>query len=277
MTTDRTCAGALVTGAGGGLGAEIAGLLVSRGYTVHVTDLDPAAAEATAARWGERAFASPLDVRDDAAVRAAATRTVERTGRLDVWVNNAGALVTGPAWTQSADQRRLMVEVNSLGLMNGTLAALEAMRGHGGGHVVNVVSLAGLVAVPGEAVYAGSKHAALAFSLGTAADLRLAGVRDIDISCVCPDGIWTPMLHDKLNDPQAALSFSGRLLTVGEVVAAVGKVLDKPRQVTAVPRWRGVQVRLLDAVPQLALKGLPLAVREARRAQRRLARNPPPR
>src|SRR3546814_21101722 len=82
------------------------------------------------------------------------------------------------------------------------------MRGNGGGHVVNIVSLAGLTAVPGEAVYAASKHAAIGFSLSTMADLKLAGISDIDISCICPDGIWTPMLNDKLDDPATAMSFS---------------------------------------------------------------------
>jgi NAD(P)-dependent dehydrogenase (short-subunit alcohol dehydrogenase family) len=264
--------GALVTGAGGGLGAQIAALLANRGHQVHVTDVDLAAAEATAQRIGNGAFASLLDVRDDDATRAAAATTVERTGRLAIWVNNAGVLVTGPAWLQTAEQRRLMLEVNSLGLMNGTIAAINTMTGSGGGHIVNIVSLAGLVAVPGEAVYAGSKHAALGFSLSTQTDLHLAGIKDIDISCICPDGIWTPMLFDKLEDEQAALSFSGKLLQPEEVVAAVDKVLDRPRQVTAVPHWRGAQVRLADSLPGLALKALPLVVGQAKRAQKKYAR-----
>lgn len=272
MTDPTTRLGALVTGAGGGLGARIAELLAGRGHVVHVTDVDPAAARATADRIGGGAFASALDVRDDAACTAAAAATVERSGRLDVWVNNAGVLVTGPAWEQTADQRRLMMDVNATGVVNGTVAAINAMRGSGGGHVVNIASLAGLVAVPGEGVYAGSKHAVLGFSLSTQCDLRMAGIDDICVSCVCPDGIWTPMLQDKLDDPGAALSFSGKLLTVEEVVAAVDKVLDHPRQVTAVPAWRGVQVRVMDALPGLGLRGLPLGVALGRRTQKKLSR-----
>ena len=72
------------------------------------------------------------------------------------------------------------------------------------GHIINVVSLAGLVAAPGEVAYAASKHAAMAFSIGTLADLRRSGVKDIHVSAICPDGIWSPMLEDKLDDPDAA-------------------------------------------------------------------------
>lgn len=264
--------GALVTGAGRGLGARIAAVLAGRGHVVHVTDVDGAAARETAERIGGGAFASTLDVRDAEACQAAARETAERAGRLAVWVNNAGVLFTGPAWTNSVEQRQLMLDVNVGGVMNGTIAAIGQMRGSGGGHVVNIASLAGLVAVPGETVYSGTKHAVMGFSLSTQADLLLASVDDIRISCICPDGIWTPMIQDKLDDPEAALSFSGRLLAVDEVAAAVGRVLDRPRQVTAVPRWRGAQVRLADAMPDLALRALPLIVGQGRRAQRRFRR-----
>lgn len=264
--------GALVTGAGRGLGARIAEVLAGRGHVVHVTDVDADAARATAERIGGGAFASVLDVRDAAACAAAALETAERAGRLAVWVNNAGVLFTGPAWTNTVEQRQLMLDVNVGGVMNGTIAAIGQMRGNGGGHVVNIASLAGLVAVPGETVYSGTKHAVMGFSLSTQADLRRASVDDIRISCVCPDGIWTPMIQDKLDDPEAALSFSGRLLAVDEVADAVARVLDRPRQVTAVPRWRGIQVRIADAMPELALKALPLIVGQGRRAQRRFRR-----
>ncbi|WP_217166105.1 SDR family oxidoreductase [Streptomyces sp. AC512_CC834] len=263
-------AGAVVTGAGRGLGRLIAALLVERGHLVLVTDLDAEAARAAAAELGPGVLWAAVDVRDETQVAAARDRVVEEAGRLDVWVNNAGVLVTGPAWEQSPDVRRLMLEVNALGTMNGTVAAIDAMRGGAGGHIVNVVSLAGLTPVPGEAVYAASKHAAIGFSLSTLADLRLAGIKDIDISCVCPDGIWTPMLHDNLDDPASALSFSGKLLRPEEVVAAVREILDRPRPVTAVPRLRGLQVRLADALPSLGLRALPLAVARGRRVQRRM-------
>ena len=108
MTSDLTSpAGAVVTGAGRGLGKEIARLLVGRGHLVLVTDVDEASAVATAAELGERAVARVVDVRDHAQVTAARDDIVARAGRLDVWVNNAGVLVTGPAWEQDDAARRL--------------------------------------------------------------------------------------------------------------------------------------------------------------------------
>jgi len=265
-------AGALVTGAARGLGLEIARVLAARGLVVHVTDVDLEAAERAAAELGGAAFASALDVRDAEACRSAARRTARETSGLSVWVNNAGVLVTGPAWEQSEETRRLMVEVNALGTVNGTLAALEPMRAAGRGHVINVISLAGIVAAPGEAVYGASKHAAMAFSLGTLYDLRQAGVKGIDISCVCPDGIWTPMLFDKLDDRDAAASFAGVLLQPRAVAEAVGRLVDKPRPVTILPRRRGPLLRAIDLWPRLGQRAIGPALAAGRLKQRRMKR-----
>src|SRR3546814_17986409 len=106
------------------------------------------------------------------------------------------------------------------------------------------------------------------------ADLKLAGISDIDISCICPDGIWTPMLHDKLDDPAAALSFSGKLLQPEEVVAAVAKVLDRPSLVTTLPAWRGLVSRLADLLPPVGLLAAPLVVAHGRRTPQQLSPQP---
>jgi NADP-dependent 3-hydroxy acid dehydrogenase YdfG len=264
--------GALVTGAARGLGYEIAKRLISRGHHVHVTDVDGEAARRAADALGPAAFASTLDVRDPQACHEAATATIERAGSLEIWVNNAGVLVTGPAWEQDEETRRLMIEVNAVGTMNGSLAALEQMRAAGRGHIINIVSLAGIVAAPGETVYGASKHAAIAFSIGTLADLRMAGIRHIDISCVCPDGIWTPMLHDKLDDPAAAASFTGALLQPAQVAERVATLFDRPRPVLTIPRWRGAFVRVVDRWPVLAVRGVKPILAYGRFQQRRVAR-----
>jgi short-subunit dehydrogenase len=153
--------------------------------------------------------------------------------------------------------------------MNGTVAALEPMIAAGRGHVINVISLAGIVAAPGEVNYAASKHAAMAFTLGTLFDLRRSGIEGVELSAVCPDGIWTPMLEDKLDDPDAAGSFSGHLLTPERVATEVGKLTERPRPLLIMPRWRGLQLRLLDLFPRLTLRLLRPAMRDARRKQRR--------
>ena len=262
-------AGALVTGAARGLGLEIARVLAGRGLTVCLTDLDAAAASAAAEDVGRGAWAAALDVRDADACSAAAAAVAERSGSLDVWVNNAGVLVTGMTWEHDAETRRSVLDVNALGTFNGTVAALELMRPAGRGHVINVVSLAGLVAAPGEALYSASKHAAIAFSIGTLSDLRRSGIRDVHVSALCPDGIWTPMIAGRLDDPDAAPSFSGQLMTAAEAASAIGPLLDRPRAVTAVPRWRGAFVRFFDLFPNLATRLIPAAMADAQRRQRR--------
>ncbi len=259
---------AVVTGAGGGLGRAIALELANRGYLVHATDVDPDAAARTAAQIGAGARSSGLDVRDGSACSALAEE-VARGGGLDVWVNNAGVLATGVSWEQDEATRRAMIEINALGTMNGTIAALEPMRAAGRGQVINVVSLAGIVAAPGEVNYSASKHAAMAFTLGTLFDLRRSGIKGIELSAVCPDGIWTPMLEDKLDDPDAAGSFSGHLLTAEQVAHEVGELTEHPRPVLILPRWRGPLLRLFDLSPRLALRLLPWVMRDARRKQRR--------
>lgn len=263
---------AVVTGAGGGLGRAIALDLASRGYLIQATDIDAAAAAATAAEIGAGASSSELDVTDTEACRATAAAAATRGGSLDLWVNNAGVLVTGQSWEQDEATRKTMLDVNAMGTMNGTIAALERMLPVGRGHVINVISLAGLVAAPGEVNYSASKHAAMAFTLGTLFDLRRAGTSGVELSAVCPDGIWTPMLEDKLDDPAAAGSFSGELLTPERVATEVGKLTERPRPILVLPRWRGPVLRLFDLFPRFALRLLPLVMRDARRRQRRYKR-----
>jgi NAD(P)-dependent dehydrogenase (short-subunit alcohol dehydrogenase family) len=259
---------AVVTGAGGGLGRAIALELAGRGFVVWATDVDAAAAARTAAEIGGGGGGA-LDVRDAAACRALAATVAAEAGSLDLWVNNAGILATGLAWEQDEPTRAAMLAINAAGTMNGTVAALEPRVAAGRGHVVNVVSLAGIVAAPGEVAYSASKHAAMAFTLGTLFDLRRAGHKGIELSAVCPDGIWTPMLEDKLDDPDAAGSFSGHLLTPEQVATEVGKLTERPRPVLILPRWRGPLLRTVDLFPRLGLRLLPAVMWDARRRQRR--------
>ncbi|MFD6563478.1 SDR family NAD(P)-dependent oxidoreductase [Micromonospora profundi] len=264
---------AVVTGAAGGLGRAVAAALHADGWPVLLTDLDPDAAAAAAAPLG--GWSAALDVSDEAACAEIAATAASR-GDLGLWVNNAGILVTGPSWGHDGPTRRRVFDVNTHGAINGTLAALALMRGQGHGHVLNIVSLAGLIAAPGETVYAASKHALLAFSLGTLSDLRIAGYGRVYVSCLCPDGIWTPMLHDRLDDPGAAASFTGSVLTPQRVAARAARLARRPRPVVSLPRWRGAQVRLLDTLPRLAVGLAPLVQAVGRAGQRRQSRRTTP-
>lgn len=266
---------AVITGAGRGVGREIARALAARGVQVHVTDLDAEAADAVAAELGPGAFATALDVSDPEACRRVAQATVERAGSLDVWVNNAGILRAGPCWDQPDDDRRLMVDVNAHGVMNGTLAALEPMRRAGRGNVINVISLAGLVAAPGQTLYSAGKHAALAFSVGAHFDLRKAGLRHVHVSALCPDGIRTPMIDSLAHDPASSSSWSGTLLEAPDVARAAVAFVDRPRPVVSMPRRRGLAVRIFAAFPRFGLLIEPLVSAQARRRQRAHAARTP--
>ena len=258
--------GALVTGAGRGIGLEIARRLVARGYEVAVADVDSDNTTAAADQLGDRAWPLPLDVTDTDAVAVAASAVVERSGSLAVWVNNAGVLHTGFSFEQDVAEYRRMLEVNTIGPINGTLAAIERMRNSGGGHIINVISLAGLATAPGIVGYSVSKHAAMSFTIGTLLDLRRAGINDIHISAVCPDGVWTEMVD--VDDPEDALSFSGVMFMPQQIAERVEGLLDKPEPVLAIPRWRGRFVRFVAAHPRMAARGIPLLMRDALRRQR---------
>lgn len=261
-----------MTGAGRGLGLAIARGLAGRGFEVVVSDVDGDAAGRASEAVGAGAWALELDVSDTERCRAAARDVAARAGSLDVWVNNAGVLLPGVSYEQDPAEARLMLDVNAVGTFNGTVAAIEVMRGAGRGHVINIVSLAGLIAAPGEVAYSASKHAALAFSIGTLSDLRRTGVEGIHVSAVCPSGFWSPMIEDKLDDPDAAPSFAGTMLSVETVASKVIDVVERPRPVVSIPRWEGAYLRFFDLFPGLALRLLPLAIADARRRQRRFKR-----
>jgi NAD(P)-dependent dehydrogenase (short-subunit alcohol dehydrogenase family) len=261
----RAMPGALVTGGGRGIGLELARRLVARGYEVAVADVNETNAAAAAEVMGERAWALPLDVTDPEACGSSASQVAERSGSLDVWVNNAGILHSGFSFEQALDEHRRMLEVNTLGTINGTLAAIEQMRG-GGGKIINVVSLAGLATAPGIVGYSASKHAAMAFSIGTLADLRRAGIKNIDISTVCPDGVWTDMVD--VDDPDDALSFSGVMFMPQEIAERAMRLIDHPEPVLAIPRWRGRFARFFARHPRLLVGSTPLLMRDALRRQR---------
>ncbi|MBM3690229.1 MAG: SDR family oxidoreductase [Actinobacteria bacterium] len=249
---------AVVTGAARGLGLAIAERLHAVGYDVVRTDI---------ADTDEQ-----LDVTD-----AQACRDLARRVQPDIWINNAGVLGAGDAASQDDAVIDQVVSVNLLGVMRGTRAAVEVMRGRdrgrGRGHVVNVGSLASWVPVPGECVYAATKAGVLSFTLGLEGELRAQGVTGIKFTVVCPDGMLTPMITDIIDDPAIAMTFTGlRLVEPDAVAVAVVKVLKRPKRIVSVPKWRGAQVRAIGMVPDAALRAAPLFSRLGRAQQDRVRR-----
>jgi NAD(P)-dependent dehydrogenase (short-subunit alcohol dehydrogenase family) len=259
---------AVVTGAGRGFGREISRRLAGRGYTVLATDVDAEAAAATAGEVG--GISMPLDVRDPEAHRAVARAAIER-GALEVWVNNAGLLRTGRAWEQPDGDVRLLTEVNVLGVIWGSRAAVDAMRERGGQnmHLINLGSMSALSPVPGLAVYAATKHAVLGYSTSLQGDLHAAGLR-IAVHVVCPDGADTDMTRERAHERDSAIIWSGpRMLTPEEVADHVVRLLDSKRMVVAIPRWRGWFARGAAMAGRHALQGSELLRKQGERKRAR--------
>ena len=246
---------AVVTGAGRGFGLEIARRLAGRGYEVLCTDIDEQSAASTAERVG--GFSRVLDVRDPEAHRAAARAAAER-GPLEVWVNNAGVLRTVKAWEHSDEEVRLLVEVNLLGVIHGSRAAVEAMRSGPGEnrHIINIASLSALSHVPGLAVYAATKHGVLGFTTSLQGDLRLAGI-PVTVHAVCPDGADTDMVRERAADEDSAIIWSApRLLRAEEVAERAVGLLDSQELVAVIPRWRGWVARGTAMLGRHSMQGV---------------------
>ncbi len=241
---------AVVTGAGKGLGREIAKGLAGKGFGVLVTDIDEGAAATTAREIGERAWSMRQDVRDPESHHRVARAANER-GSLELWVNNAGVLHAGSAWDHSDEIVQQMVDVNVLGMTWGSRAAIEAMRARGG-HLINIASMSSIAPVPGLAVYAGTKHAVLGFSVALAGDLERASL-PIEVSAVCPDAIDTDMVRDVRGSKEASLVFaSTKLLTVEKVAGVVLDLVDRPRLAVSVPRSRALLAHAIRPFPSFS-------------------------
>lgn len=252
----------VVTGAARGIGRGIAELMVARGHRVVVTDIDGAAAAASAAEIGA-AEGLAQDVRDPGSHREVAAAAA-RHGVLVAWFNNAGVGDDGRLSEQTEEQVRRLVEVNLLGVMWGTRAALEAF-GSQGGDVVNTASLSALSPVPGYAVYAATKAAVVSLTMSTDAETP----RNVRVHAICPDVVQTAMLTEGHTPGSLGTHLAhsgGRILTVEEVAREAVGLVGGNRVVLSVPRWRGAVARSAAAAPSLSQKALPLFVALGKRA-----------
>jgi len=167
--TDRV---ALVTGASSGIGEAAAAELVEAGFTVYGTSR-----KATAGEKRDGVVFLPLDVTDDESVDGAVREVLDRSGSIDVLVNNAGFGTAGAAEESSVEQARALFETNLFGVMRMTRAVLPHMREQGSGRVINLSSVLGFVPAPFGALYAASKHAIEGYSESIDHEVREYGVR----------------------------------------------------------------------------------------------------
>lgn len=180
--TDRV---AVVTGGGRGLGKAIAARLAEAGARVLVGDVDETLAKTAAAdladRYGVEAAGAAMDVTDSASVRAAADLAVERWGRLDAWVNNAGIFPAVPISMMDDETWNRVFAVNARGTLAGTRAAARLMTS--GGVIVNICSTAGFQAgAPALAAYVSSKHAVRGLTRQSALELAPQGIRVLGVA-----------------------------------------------------------------------------------------------
>lgn len=164
----------LVTGGGRGIGLAIARAFALQGARVAIGDIDESLA-LDAAR-GIGGFGGKLDVRDRASFRAFLAETERALGPVDILVNNAGIMPTGPFVDESDAISDTQIDVNVRGVILGTKLALPGMLARRRGHVVNVASMAGRLAVPGLAVYCATKFAVVGLTETLAEEYRDSGV-----------------------------------------------------------------------------------------------------
>jgi NAD(P)-dependent dehydrogenase (short-subunit alcohol dehydrogenase family) len=212
MTTDGpTPPGVVVvTGGGSGIGLATCTRLAADGFTVAVLDIKPADNQDGAA------LALSCDVTDESDVEAAMAAVLDRFGRIDVLVNNAG--ITGSQQaarcheTPVAEWDRVHA-VNVRGPFLCSRAVLPSMVARGSGHIITIASVAGFIAFPGRCAYTASKGAALMLTRSIAVDYAAAGIR---ANAVCPGMVYTPMTSWRLDQPELRAAVEDRI-PVGRV------------------------------------------------------------
>ncbi|MFE9325476.1 SDR family NAD(P)-dependent oxidoreductase [Nocardia sp. NPDC052278] len=202
---------ALVTGAGGGIGAAVAAALAEQGAAVLVTDLDATAAAITAGKIvadGGRATSAALDVRDAGAADAAATAAAELAGgTLHIVVNNAG--VTAPAMFGNTTEEsvQLLLDIHVLGAFRCAKAALEYLPTDGTGRIINVTSSAGLAGALGQVNYSAAKSAIVGLTKSLARELAR---KQITVNALAPAAA-TSMTAKIRTDPKFAEQMLNRI------------------------------------------------------------------
>lgn len=187
----------VVTGASAGVGRATVRRFAADGARIGLLARDQARLEATAAEvreLGGEAVALPVDVADAEAVDAAASRVEEAFGPIDLWINNAMTSVFARTWEVKPEEFRRVMEVNYLGFVHGTLAALARMRPRDHGRIIQVGSALAFRGIPLQSAYCASKHAIQGFTESLIAELLEAGAR-VSICSVHMPALNTPQFE----------------------------------------------------------------------------------
>jgi 3alpha(or 20beta)-hydroxysteroid dehydrogenase len=206
---------ALVTGAARGQGAAEAALLHGLGATVAVTDVRAGEARELAGRLGGDASSHGLDVSDESSWSSVVAELVDRHGRVDVLVNNAGIFEARPVLEWAPADTRRVIEVNLVGSILGIQAVAPSMPS--GGSIVNIASTAGLRGYGAALPYSASKFGVRGVSRSAAQALAPQGIR---VNCICPGAIETDMYDaQRLDVRRLPIPRAGRPEEVAALVA----------------------------------------------------------
>lgn len=203
---------AIVTGGASGIGLAAAKLLTSRGARVAVLDLKPDGLP-------DDITGIQADVTDDAQVKLAVDSVVERFGRLDVVVNNAGVPAVGDVAANNDEEWMRVLDINVLGMVRVARHALPHLRRSPAAAIVNTCSIVAWAGLQQRALYSTSKGAVYALTLAMAADHVREGIR---VNCVAPGAADSPWVERQLSrtpDPAAAKEAMNETLPIGRLVA----------------------------------------------------------
>lgn len=211
----------VVTGAARGIGLALTESLVERGGRVAMADLDAEALQAAAEAWGDHVLAVSGDVASGRDVAALARAAGDWAGERGVagWINNAGLARHRWIPDYTEEEIDLMLAVNLKGTILGSQAALRLMRPHRRGHILNIVSTAGLRGIPGETVYCAAKWGARGFTQGLGEEAAPHGIR---VTAVLPGGVATAFWKDAMERHAPMEKF----LTPAQVAETVIRLIE---------------------------------------------------
>lgn len=191
---------ALVTGATGGIGGEIAKSLHAQGAIVGISGRNEEKLSALAAELGDRVHVLPADLSNDDAIKDLVKRADEAMGQIDILVNNAGLTRDGLSMRMSADDWQDVLDVNLTAPFKLAQAVQRGMMKRRHGRIINIASVVGVTGNPGQCNYVASKAGMIGWSKAMAAEVATRG---ITVNCIAPGFISTAMT-EALNDDQKA-------------------------------------------------------------------------